>query len=115
MSGGSFSCGGNFKLHKYPSNIGKIEQPKILTKEAVTILGEGISLVVSPWTALRTAIEFEWAGRDSRQKSDQLASDILSWFAQTKETHYIDDLENILDECMILSFNAKIEDGSVEE
>ncbi|KAG9446211.1 hypothetical protein H6P81_012339 [Aristolochia fimbriata] len=31
------------------------------------------------------------------------------------ETHYIDDLENILDECMILSFNAEIEDGSVEE
>ncbi|XP_068666914.1 uncharacterized protein [Aristolochia californica] len=90
-------------------------QPQILTQDAHSLLGEGISLVLSRWTALQMAIENEWGGRDSRQKSDQLASDILSWFAQTKETHYIDDLENILDESMVLSFHTEIEDGSVEE
>ena len=28
---------------------------------------------------------------------------------------YIDDLENIVDENMVLSFNTEIEDGSIEE
>lgn len=28
---------------------------------------------------------------------------------------YIDDLENLIDESMVLSFNSEIEDGSVEE
>ncbi|XP_068667063.1 uncharacterized protein [Aristolochia californica] len=97
------------------TNGGRPVQPQILTQEALSLLGEGISLVLSRWTALQMAIENEWGGKDSRQKSSQLASDILSWFAQSKETHYIDDLENILDESMVLSFNTEIEDGSVEE
>ncbi|OAY78946.1 pre-rRNA-processing protein TSR2 homolog [Ananas comosus] len=79
------------------------------------VLGEGVSLVLSRWTALQMAVENGWGGRDSRRKADDLAASILSWFAQSKDPHYIDELENMIDECMVISFNAEIEDGSVEE
>ncbi|OVA05437.1 Pre-rRNA-processing protein TSR2 [Macleaya cordata] len=89
--------------------------PKQLTPESRSLFVEGISLVLSRWTALQMAIQNEWGGRDSRQKSDQLASDILSWFSKTKEPLYIDDLEDMLFENMALLFNIKLEDGSEEE
>ncbi|XP_077247252.1 uncharacterized protein LOC143887010 [Tasmannia lanceolata] len=86
-----------------------------LSEESLSVLEEGISLIFSQWTALQMAIQNEWGGKDSRQKSFQLSSDLLSWFLQSKVPHYIDDLENLLDESMMLSFNAEIEDGSIEE
>lgn len=86
-----------------------------LNPESPSLLCEGISLVLSQWTALRMAVENEWGGRDSHRKSEELVSTILSWFAQSKPPLYIDDLENMLDENMVLSFNTEIEDGSIEE
>ncbi|XP_020091534.1 pre-rRNA-processing protein TSR2 homolog [Ananas comosus] len=83
--------------------------------EPLSLLREGISLVLSRWTALQVAIENEWGGRDSCAKADDLAASILSWFLQSKDPLYIDDLENLIDESMVLSFNSEIEDGSVEE
>ncbi|XP_043701356.1 pre-rRNA-processing protein TSR2 homolog isoform X2 [Telopea speciosissima] len=89
--------------------------PAQLSPEALSVFAEGISLLLSRWTSLQMAVQNEWGGRNSRQKSDQLATDLMSWFSQSKEPLYIDDLENMLDETMMLSFNAEIEDGSVEE
>lgn len=89
--------------------------PAVMSIESLSVLGDGISLVLSRWPALQTAIRNEWGGRDSRRKSDELASTILSWFAHSRVPIYIDDLESILDENMMLSFNTEIEDGSVEE
>ncbi|KAL6586794.1 hypothetical protein OROMI_001782 [Orobanche minor] len=88
---------------------------KRLAAEALPVLNEGIYLVFSRWSALQLAVENEWGGRRSRQLSDQLASDVFAWFTQSKaELLYIDDLENILDEGM-LTLNADVDDGSVEE
>ncbi|GAU32514.1 hypothetical protein TSUD_317200 [Trifolium subterraneum] len=78
------------------------------------VFQEGISLVLSRWSALRTAVENEWGGRNSHIKAQQFAADIFSWFTQSKDPLYIDDLETLLDEGA-LSFNLQIEDGSVEE
>ncbi|KAJ8626975.1 hypothetical protein MRB53_020282 [Persea americana] len=86
-----------------------------LSTETLSALAEGIPLLLSQWTALQMAIQNEWGGRDSRQKSAQLASDLLNWFAHSKVPHYVDDLENMLDETMVLSFNTEVEDGSIEE
>ncbi|KAK2426852.1 pre-rRNA-processing protein TSR2 protein [Trifolium repens] len=47
-------------------------------------------------------------------KAQQFAADIFSWFTQSRDPLYIDDLETLLDEGM-LAFNLQIEDGSVEE
>ncbi|XP_008803387.1 pre-rRNA-processing protein TSR2 isoform X2 [Phoenix dactylifera] len=89
--------------------------PAAPTPESLALLREGISLVLSRWTALQMAVRNEWGGRDSGQKSEELASTLLSWFSQSRTPHYVDDLENILDENMLLSFNTTIEDGSIEE
>ncbi|XP_039137125.1 pre-rRNA-processing protein TSR2 homolog [Dioscorea cayenensis subsp. rotundata] len=86
-----------------------------LSPEAAARFGEGSALVLARWTALQMAVQNGWGGRESRQKADKLASAVLSWFSNDKAPLYIDDLENLLDENMVLSFNTEIEDGSVEE
>ncbi|KAF1869611.1 hypothetical protein Lal_00017186 [Lupinus albus] len=85
-----------------------------LKGDSVAIFSEGIGLILYRWSALRTAVENEWGGRDSNLKAHQLATDLLSWFTHSKEPLYIDDLENMLEEAM-LSLNVEVEDGSVEE
>ncbi|KAH9688332.1 pre-rrna-processing protein tsr2 [Citrus sinensis] len=80
--------------------------PPQLSPESAPLFSEGISLVLSRWSALQMAIKNEWGGRGSRALAEQLGSDIFAWFTQSKE--------NILDEGM-LSLNAMIEDGSIEE
>ncbi|KAI3473355.1 hypothetical protein Pfo_030645 [Paulownia fortunei] len=85
-----------------------------LTAEATAQLQEGINLVLSRWAALRMAVENEWGGRDSLQKSQQLGPHLFHRLTQSKEQVYIDDIEDMLDEFM-LSLNTEIGDGSIEE
>ncbi|KAL9389881.1 hypothetical protein Peur_018486 [Populus x canadensis] len=82
---------------------------------AVSHLREGIALLLSRWNGLQMAVQNEWGGHDSLQKSHQLVLDIFSWFSQSKGTLYTEDLENLLHESLLLSFNTEIEDGSIEE
>ncbi|KAM0995047.1 hypothetical protein COP2_010743 [Malus domestica] len=91
-----------------------MEGERKLSAEAVAIFREGIGLVLSRWSALQLAVDNEWGGRGSRQKAEQLAADAFSWFTQSAEILYIDDLEDILNEAMI-SLNTMTEDGSIEE
>ncbi|KAI9195641.1 hypothetical protein LWI28_016852 [Acer negundo] len=76
---------------------------------------EGIKLLLSQWNGLQMAVQNQWGGCDSLQKSYQLAADIVSWFSQSKGPLYVEDLETLLHERMLLSFNTEIEDGSIEE
>ncbi|KAG6524420.1 pre-rRNA-processing protein TSR2-like [Zingiber officinale] len=87
----------------------------VLSPQSLSLFGEGISLVFSRWTALQMAVENAWGGRDSRHKSEELTSTILTWFSQSKGSLYIDDLENMLEENMLSLFNTEIDDGSIEE
>ncbi|GFZ08846.1 hypothetical protein Acr_20g0006540 [Actinidia rufa] len=48
-------------------------------------LREGIKIILSRWNGLQMAIKNEWGSHDSLKKSDQLASDILSCFSQSKD------------------------------
>ncbi|KAI4350033.1 hypothetical protein L6164_010561 [Bauhinia variegata] len=88
--------------------------PRRLQADSIPIFREGIGLVLYRWSSLRTAVENEWGGRESRRKAEQLGNDVLSWFTQSKEPLYIDDLEQILDDGM-LSLNVEVDDGSIEE
>ncbi|KAM7259699.1 hypothetical protein ACFE04_015440 [Oxalis oulophora] len=87
--------------------------------EAVSVshrnLRDGICLLLSRWNGLQMAVENQWGGHDSLQKYQQFAADIFSWFSQSKALPSIEDLENLLHESMLLSFNTDIEDGSIEE
>ncbi|KAL3849100.1 hypothetical protein ACJIZ3_010982 [Penstemon smallii] len=85
-----------------------------LTADAAAQLQEGINLVLSRWAALRMAVENQWGGRESFQKSQQLADLLFHRLTQSKEEVYMDDLEDMLDEFM-LSLNTEIDDGSIEE
>ncbi|KAG8374119.1 hypothetical protein BUALT_Bualt11G0097800 [Buddleja alternifolia] len=85
-----------------------------LMAAAAAALEEGINLLLSRWAALRMAVENEWGGRDSIQKSQQLGHQLFHILTQSKEQVYIDDLEDMLDEFM-LSLNTEIGDGSIEE
>ncbi|GAB4851077.1 hypothetical protein Ancab_030375 [Ancistrocladus abbreviatus] len=86
-----------------------------LKPEAASNLRQGFSLLLSQWNGLQMAVENEWGGRDSRQKYEQLLVDIISWFSQSKGPACVEELENLLHENMLLSFNTEIEDGSIEE
>ncbi|CAI9118453.1 OLC1v1020027C1 [Oldenlandia corymbosa var. corymbosa] len=78
-------------------------------------LHEGISLLLSRWFALQMAVQNEWGGDDSFYKSQLLVSEIESWFSQPKNSVNLEDLESLLHERLLLSFNTEIEDGSIEE
>ncbi|MED6210143.1 hypothetical protein PIB30_061382 [Stylosanthes scabra] len=91
-----------------------MEGAKRLQGNSLSIFSEGIGFVLLRWSALRDAVENEWGGPDSCLKADNLATDILSWFTQSREPLYIDDLEDKLYDGMI-SLNVVVEDGSIEE
>ncbi|KAK8972325.1 hypothetical protein GQ457_01G022360 [Hibiscus cannabinus] len=75
---------------------------------------ERITALLSRWHGLQMAVQNQWGGHDSFQKSQQLAADVFSWFIHSKAPQ-IEDLENLLHERMLLSLNTEIEDGSIEE
>ncbi|KAK8943681.1 hypothetical protein KSP40_PGU006421 [Platanthera guangdongensis] len=52
--------------------------------ESMKVFREGISLLLSQWSALQMAVRLEWGGCDSRRKCDELALTLLSWFSQSK-------------------------------
>ncbi|KAG0521863.1 hypothetical protein BDA96_08G198100 [Sorghum bicolor] len=90
---------------------------------AAAAMSECIGLLFGRWTALQLAVRNRWGGRDSQAKADQLASSVLSWFTRNAARGLYggtgpldqDELEELLYDGMDESFNADIEDGSVEE
>ncbi|KAK6911445.1 Pre-rRNA-processing protein TSR2 [Dillenia turbinata] len=88
--------------------------PPPLSAETIPLFMEGVSLVLNGWTALQMAVVNEWGGRNSHQVANQLPLTIFSWFTQSKEQLFIDDLELILEEAMD-SLNTTVDDGSIEE
>ncbi|KAE8664134.1 putative Seed maturation protein [Hibiscus syriacus] len=90
-------------------------EPKRLTAASAPVFQEGISLILTRWSALSAAVENEWGGRDSSGKANAICTDVVSFFTASRaEPLYIDDLENILEEGL-LSLNTLVEDGSIEE
>ncbi|KAK7253158.1 hypothetical protein RIF29_37641 [Crotalaria pallida] len=79
------------------------------------LLQEGIMILLSRWYALQMAIKNQWGGSDSLQKSHHLAANIFSLLSKSNEPVPVEDLENLLHESMLLTFNTEIEDGSIEE
>ncbi|CAO2842277.1 unnamed protein product [Amaranthus hypochondriacus] len=94
-------------------NNNNFESEIKINKKFMSKLCEGISRVLSTWNGLQMAIQNKWGGHDSYQKSQQLVFDIFSWFSQS-DSLCVEDLENLLHECMLFSFNTDIEDGSIE-
>ncbi|KAM7252113.1 hypothetical protein ACFE04_023996 [Oxalis oulophora] len=85
-----------------------------LVGEALQLFKDGISMTLSRWSVLKMAVEMKWGGHGSRRKAELLASNILSWFTQSREALNIDDLKAMLDDGMIY-LNTMVEDGSTTE
>jgi pre-rRNA-processing protein TSR2 len=98
-----------------PNQAGNGVFPPVLSAEGLSKFEDGVGLILSSWIALQMAVQNEWGGRDSRQKEQKFAADIVSWLTRSTETRYIDELEEMLDENMVLSFSTETEDGSLEE
>lgn len=49
---------------------------------------QGISRVLLEWNGLQMAIQNQWGGYDSHQKSQQLVFDIFSWFCKSRGTYF---------------------------
>ncbi|CAM8993283.1 unnamed protein product [Rhodiola kirilowii] len=82
---------------------------------ALARLRDGVDLVLSRWIGLQMAIENQWGGKDSQQKSRKFAADIFSLFSRSKGPMWTEDLESFLHEYLLLTFYTEIEDGSIEE
>ncbi|KAK4266335.1 hypothetical protein QN277_027275 [Acacia crassicarpa] len=78
-------------------------------------LEEGVRLVLRRWNGLQQAVQNQWGGSDSHQKFHRLASDLTSSLSKSTEPVRLEDLENLLHESMLLTFNTDIEDGSIEQ
>ncbi|OVA03536.1 Pre-rRNA-processing protein TSR2 [Macleaya cordata] len=90
---------------------GDVEVSKQLTPESMPLLADGISVILSRWTGLQLMLSEE---RYPQQKLERFSHDIFSWFTQSKEPLFIDDLEDILDEGILLA-GGDFGDGSIEE
>ncbi|XP_015888166.3 uncharacterized protein LOC107423155 [Ziziphus jujuba] len=102
-------------MRKSANNIIPSSSTTLQNPEAVSHLQESIASVLSRWTGLQMAVHNQWGGHDSFEKSRKLAADIFSWLSQSKARLYVEDVENFLHECMLLTFNTDLEDGSIEE
>ncbi|XP_057450261.1 uncharacterized protein LOC130741392 isoform X2 [Lotus japonicus] len=80
-----------------------------------TALQDGIILLLSRWYALQLAVQNQWGGCDSLQKFHHLVAELLSLFSKSNAPVPVEDLENLLHESMLLTFNTEIEDGSIEQ
>jgi hypothetical protein len=45
---------------------------------------EGVTILLSRWTALQLAVENQWGGRDSAEKAEDARDEILEWFYKRK-------------------------------
>lgn len=64
-----------------------INNRNVKAKLSMSPLQEGISKLLSQWPGLQMAIQNEWGGQDSPQKSKQLSVDILSRLSQSNGTY----------------------------
>ncbi|MCL7038212.1 hypothetical protein MKW94_027263 [Papaver nudicaule] len=90
------------------------EDGKKMTRECRALIEEGIYLILLNWTGLKLALEHRSYDRFSCQTAEQLRLDIFSWFTQSKDLD-IEDLKEILDDCMDKSFDTDFADGSIEK
>ncbi|EFJ43017.1 hypothetical protein VOLCADRAFT_96752 [Volvox carteri f. nagariensis] len=90
---------------------GTVVAQNVLQLQSRPLFEEGARLIFSKWTALALAVENQWGGSNSAEKADLLLHDCLDWFYNKRE-HYVDELEENLDDAILQDFNLEAEDGS---
>ncbi|CAL9221891.1 unnamed protein product [Arabidopsis halleri] len=80
-----------------------------------SVLQRDIEELLSRWGGLQMAVKNQWGGHDSLKKSQELAHQLFHLFSQSNAVITVEEIENLLHESLLLSFNTEIEDGSIEE
>lgn len=76
---------------------------------------EGTKIILNTWTALRIAVEQEWGGSLSQEKSAWLVDALVEHFDAEGKKVEKEDLEDILLDVMGREFNVALEDESERE
>ncbi|AEE76648.1 putative pre-rRNA-processing protein TSR2 [Arabidopsis thaliana] len=79
-----------------------------------SVLQRDIGELLSRWGGLQMAVKNQWGGHDSLKKSQELAHNLFHLISQSNVIT-VEEIENLLHESLLLSFNTEIEDGSIEE
>lgn len=73
---------------------------------------EGLSLLLSAWPVLRTAVREEWGGHESAEKAEWLVRALTEHFDERGHKLEQEELEDILLDVMAREFNVLLEDQS---
>ena len=79
-----------------------------------TTFARAVHVVFGEWTALRLAIENEWAGGGTRDRGLALLKRVLDGLLSTPVV-YRDEIEGVLDLALVDDFNIEQEDDSPAE
>jgi hypothetical protein len=82
--------------------------------QAVEAFKEGVGSVLRQWTALELAVFHQWGGPTSKQRADDLATEIVEIFAGPDKI-YKDDVSLVLEDYLDTQFSTICEDGSPDE
>lgn len=93
-------------------------QPVIAIDVATAELHAGITAVLRSWSVLKTAVENEYGGIDSRNKAENLRKHLFEHFDYRKQSKLgisLEDLEDNLDIFMEDEFTIVLEDDSEKQ
>ena len=76
---------------------------------------EGVDLIFNDWTALKLAVQMEFAGEDTQEKARWLRKVIVDHFDAEGKKVEPEDLEDILLDVMVREFYVNLEDFSERE
>lgn len=92
------------------------QPPAAAAPPAIDALAEfqaGVTAALRSWSALRTAVEGDWGGAESKAKAEDLRSNIFEQFdASGKPKMTLEELEDNLAAYMEEEFSVVLEDGS---
>jgi len=80
-------------------------------QHAAETLARAVHVVFGEWTALRLAVENEWAGAGTRERGLALLQRVRDGLLSSAAVHR-DELEDLLDAALIDDFNIEAEDDS---
>ncbi len=89
------------------------QQPQGPAVDALAEFQAGVTAALRSWSALRTAVEGDWGGVDSKAKAEDLRANIFEQFdASGKPKMAQEELEDNLASYMEEEFSVVLEDGS---
>lgn len=82
--------------------------------QSIEAFKEGVGSVLRQWTALELAVFHQWGGANSKERADELVTELIQLFLSPEKV-YKDDISLILEDYLESQFSTICEDGSPDE